>query len=537
MRGRGTVLKKGFPSLPGTFNIFPRYGGLGGDYRPPTGSGAAPRNLAPPFLSMDNILSVRELTERLRRTVEQRFPFVWVRGETTNLSRPSSGHIYFSLKEGDDLLNCVWFRGRQREQERFDPLTGEVWEDGPRPSLAATLVNGQAIICAGRLSVYGPRGGYQLIVELAQEEGQGRLAAALEELKRKLAALGYFDQSRKRPLPEHPARVALITAPTGAAVRDFIRISSDRGLGSAIRIYPSPVQGDEAPPRLVEAIEQANAEGWAELIVLIRGGGSLQDLWAFNDERVAHALFASRLPVLTGVGHEIDHSIADFVADRSAATPSHAAQLLWPERSVYVQRVDDAEALLEDAMQRQFTRLARNLDQELRALTLLSPSTRLQRQTERLDDAARRLDEAWNSRLAERRRTMEREYERLIRYGSNAPLDARLRDTEALAARLDLAAEAAFSRAQGGTENLLDRLDRLSSSLFTEHRHALERLALKLEGLNPRAPLERGYALARTRDGHVVKSIHELAPGRRILVEVRDGIAESEVVTLLPAQN
>ena len=330
---------------------------------------------------MDNILSVRELTERLRRTVEQRFPFVWVRGETTNLSRPSSGHIYFSLKEGDDLLNCVWFRGQQRERERFDPLTGEVWEEGPRPGLAATLANGQAIICAGRLSVYGPRGGYQLIVELAQEEGQGRLAAALEELKRKLAALGYFDQSRKRPLPEHPARVALITAPTGAAVRDFIRISSDRGLGSSIRIYPSPVQGEEAPPRLVEAIEQANAEGWADLIVLIRGGGSLQDLWAFNDERVAHALFASRLPVLTGVGHEIDHSIADFVADRAAATPSHAAQLLWPERSVYAQRIDEAEALLEDAMQRQFTRLARNLEQELRALTLLSPSARLQRQT------------------------------------------------------------------------------------------------------------------------------------------------------------
>lgn len=485
---------------------------------------------------MDNILSVRELTERLRRTVEQRFPFVWVRGETTNLSRPSSGHIYFSLKEGDDLLNCVWFRGQQRERERFDPLTGEVWEEGPRPGLAATLANGQAIICAGRLSVYGPRGGYQLIVELAQEEGQGRLAAALEELKRKLAALGYFDQSRKRPLPEHPARVALITAPTGAAVRDFIRISSDRGLGSSIRIYPSPVQGEEAPPRLVEAIEQANAEGWADLIVLIRGGGSLQDLWAFNDERVAHALFASRMPVLTGVGHEIDHSIADFVADRAAATPSHAAQLLWPERSVYAQRIDEAEALLEDAMQRQFTRLARNLDQELRALTLLSPSARLQRQTERLEDAARRLRDAWSFRLAESRRTMEREYERLLRCG-DALLDSRLRDTKELAARLTLAAEAAFSRAESGTEHLYCRLERLSPSLFTEHGHALERLTLKLEGLNPQAPLERGYALARTRDGHVIKSIHELAPGRRILVEMRDGAAESEVVTLLPAQN
>ena len=252
---------------------------------------------------------------------------------------------------------------------------------------------------------------------------------------------------------------------------------------------------------------------------------------------MAHALFASRLPVLTGVGHEIDHSIADFVADRAAATPSHAAQLLWPERSVYAQRIDEAEALLEDAMQRQFTRLARNLDQELRALTLLSPSARLQRQTERLEDAARRLRDAWSFRLAESRRTMEREYERLLRCGGDALLDSRLRDTKELAARLTLAAEAAFSRAESGTEHLYCRLERLSPSLFTEHGHALERLTLKLEGLNPQAPLERGYALARTRDGHVIKSIHELAPGRRILVEMRDGAAESEVVTLLPAQN
>ena len=349
---------------------------------------------------MDNILSVRELTERLRRMVEQRFPFVWVRGETTNLSRPSSGHLYFSLREGADLLNCVWFRGQQRESESFDPLTGEVWEGGPRPGIAATLENGREIICAGRLSVYGPRGGHQLIVELAQEAGQGLLAAALEELKRKLAARGYFDQSRKRPLPACPERVALVTAPTGAAVRDFIRISSERGLGSSIRIYPSPVQGDDAPPLLAEAIGQANAEAWADLIVLIRGGGSLQDLWAFNDERVARAIFESRLPVLTGVGHEIDHSIADFVADRSAATPSHAAQMLWPERSVYAQRVDDAESLLEEAMRRKFGRLTLRLTQELRALTLLSPARRLQRQRERLEDMIRRLDSGWNLRLA-----------------------------------------------------------------------------------------------------------------------------------------
>ena len=274
---------------------------------------------------MDNILSVRELTERLRQVVEQRFPYAWVRGEVTNLSRPSSGHVYFSLKEGDALLGCVWFAGRQKTHERFDPLTGEVWEGGPKPSLAHSLENGQEIVCAGRLSVYGPRGAYQMLVDLAQETGRGRWYLAFEELKRSLAAQGFFDQSRKRPIPDSPRRVALITAPTGAAVRDFIRIAADRGLGAGIRIYPTPVQGDDAPPRIVAALEEANRQGWAEVAVLIRGGGSIQDLWAFNDERVARAVFASRLPVLTGVGHEIDHSIADFVADKAAATPSHTA--------------------------------------------------------------------------------------------------------------------------------------------------------------------------------------------------------------------
>ncbi len=481
---------------------------------------------------MDNILSVRELTERLRHMVEQRFPFVWVRGETTNLSRPSSGHVYFSLKEGSDLLNCVWFRGQQRAQERFDPLTGEVWEDGPRPSLAATLENGQTVVCAGRLSVYGPRGSYQLIVELAQEEGLGMLAAALEELKRRLAALGYFDQSRKRPLPEAPKRVALITAPTGAAVRDFIRIASERGLGSSIRIYPSPVQGEEAPPRLVEAVEAANADGWAELIVLIRGGGSLQDLWAFNDERLARAVYESRLPVLTGVGHEIDHSIADFVADRAAATPSHAAQLLWPERSVYAQRIDDAETRLEEALQKNFRRMEQRMEQELRSLTLLSPEKRLQRQAERLKDAMIRLESAWRFRLLEARRTSAGLGERLIRYGENDPLAGRAMALTTLRSRLEKAVESVFSRSRNETENTALRLNLLYPSLFLEHERALERLALKLEGLNPLAPLERGYALARTCDGHVIKSIGELTPGRRIHVELRDGIAESDVVAL-----
>ena len=183
-------------------------------------------------------------------------------------------------------------------------------------SLAGTLRNGQQVICAGRLTVYAPRGGYQLVVELAQDSGEGQLHLALEALKRKLAEKGYFSLERKRPIPEHPHRVAVITAPSGAAIRDFLRLSGERGTGCEIRIHPVPVQDAHR----TEALDDENWRGWADVLELIRGGGSLQDLWAFNDERVADAVYRSRIPVVAGIGHEVDTSIADMVADLRAAS-------------------------------------------------------------------------------------------------------------------------------------------------------------------------------------------------------------------------
>ena len=459
---------------------------------------------------MDTILSVRELTERLRQVVEQRFPYAWVRGEVTNLSRPSSGHVYFSLKDGDALLGCVWFAGNQKSHERFDPLTGEVWEDGPRPSLARSLENGQELVCAGRLSVYGPRGAYQMIVDLAQESGQGKWYLAFEELKRSLAAQGYFDQSRKRPIPDSPRRVALITAPTGAAVRDFIRIASDRGLGSTIRLYPTPVQGDEAPPRIVAALEEANRQGWAELAVLIRGGGSIQDLWAFNDERVARAIFASRLPVLTGVGHEIDHSIADFVADKAAATPSHTAQLLWPERRSCAQRVDDAETALMVAVARRLTRSLRLLEEWERALSLLSPSARLARQSERLADAAARLLPALQRLLRERQTGLDTVLAALARIGGPDSPERRR-----------------------SLEERVQRLENAGRQRLALAGHSLESLSLRLTALDPHAPLKRGYALIRGRKGRLVRSVDDVAVDDMVNLEVRDGSIAARVTSAM----
>jgi exodeoxyribonuclease VII large subunit len=278
-----------------------------------------------------HVYTVRELTRAVKEVLEGQFPFLWVKGQVTNLSRPGSGHIYFALRDEDAVLNVVWFRSSQSVPSCLKP---------------ERIAQGMEVVCAGRMAVYPPRGGYQLIAELIQEEGVGRLHLEVEALKKKLAALGYFDPSRKRELPARVSRVAVVTAPTGAAIRDFLCLSRERGVAGAIRIYPARVQGEDAPGDIAAAMDRACRDGWAEVLVLIRGGGSLEDLWAFNTESVARAVHDSTLPVVCGVGHEIDISIADLVADVRASTPSHAAQLIWPERSTLLQAVDDMELAL-----------------------------------------------------------------------------------------------------------------------------------------------------------------------------------------------
>lgn len=448
---------------------------------------------------MDSILSVRQVTEKVRQAVEVRFPYLWVQGEVTNLSRPSSGHVYFSLKEGDDLLNCVWFRNQQKD-ESFDPLTGEVWEGGPRPSAARTMENGQTLICAGRLTVYGARGQYQMVVDFAKAGGLGLWHQEFEALKRRLAAEGLFDATRKRPIPREPRKVAVVTAPSGAAIRDFIRIAGERGLGSEIRIYPTPVQGEDAPPRIAEALRQAGEDGWAQVIVLIRGGGSAQDLWAFNDERVARAVYASPIPVLTGIGHEIDHSITDFTADLSAATPSHTAQLLWQERRAFEQLVDGLELSLTQAVERRMADLTALLEHRQRALGLLSPLERLRLQQEKLASSLRRMDAAMDAQFSSTARTLERLSLRLANAGEN---------------RLQLARREA--------ERISAPLSTLGRMIGLRQEHDLARLELRLQALDPFEPLARGYSMAMDEKGKFLRSVTQTKPGQRITVQMADG--------------
>lgn len=481
---------------------------------------------------MDAILSVRQVTERLRQAVESRFPYVWVQGEITNLSRPSSGHVYFSLKEDDCLLNCVWFK-RQQKDETFDPLTGEVWEDGPRPSLARIMENGQTLICAGRLTVYGARGQYQMIVDLAQTAGLGLWHQEFEALKRRLAAEGLFDTARKRPIPREPRRVAVITAPGGAAIRDFIRISSTRGLGAEIRIYPVPVQGEEAPPRIVEALDRAGRDAWAEVVVLIRGGGSVQDLWAFNDERVARAVYRCPIPVLAGIGHEIDHSITDFTADYSAATPSHTAQLLWQERHILEQHVDDMETALQNAVFRRLDALSLRLEHAARALALLSPSERLRLQKERLDVLERRMRTALESGMEHKSRTVE-QLQTTLR-GKDRLLDSLGASLDHLVLRLAGAGDEKLRQEEKKAEHAAAALRPLGRMIGLNEERNLTRLELRLQALDPFEPLRRGYAVACDEHGGILRSVTQTAPGRTLSVMLADGRILGTVTEVTPS--
>jgi len=484
---------------------------------------------------MDNILSVRELNQKLRQVLDIKFPFVWVKGEVTNCASPSSGHIYFSLKDGDDLLNCVWFRQNQKPQ-KFDPMTGEVWEDGPKQSIAHTLCDGQEIICAGRLTIYAPRGQYQLIVELAEQSGTGQLYATFEALKKKLATEGLFEAAHKKALPQKIKNIALITAPNGAVIKDFLRISKNRGMGSHIHLYPSLVQGEGASKMLIAALLQAqndyfdtNKKKKADVIVLIRGGGSIQDLWAFNDEALARAIYACPIPIITGIGHEPDHSIADYVADISVATPSHAAQILWQERSVLIQRIDDIERGLSDMVNSLLYHHEIQLKHATKNLLLLSPQNKLKSQIEQTKNLFVRLQNAiLRNYNFENMRT--KNLVQLLK-STRPPIAHEKIKTENLQKELQRSFFHALEKKEQAWDALNKNLLAQENILYSRYNQLLENMALQLALHNPLAPLEKGYILveAKAKDGKktIVRSVDNVQINDKLCLNFQDGFVDT----------
>lgn len=436
------------------------------------------------------VLTVSQLVGQLKKLAEERFDFVWVEGEVTGLRRPASGHVYFALKDQDALLRAVLFR-HQAALSRF------------------ALEDGQRVLCQGRLSVYPARGEVQLVVDSVEPRGAGALALAFEQLKRRLEAQGLFDQERKRPLPELPLKVAVVTSPSGAAIRDFLKVLHRRFAGVRVVVYPVPVQGDQAAPAMRQALVDLAEWGWPEVIVLTRGGGSPEDLWAYNDEALALAIAHSPIPVVSAVGHEVDITIADLVADLRAPTPSAAAELLVRPRADLLERLAGLRLRLGRAQGFLLERRRHRL-QALRH-DLGDPRRKLIDQRLRLDDLLGRATQALRDGLHRRQRRLWQMRLALLEQRPQRRLAALRLEQGRLAARLEHA----------------------GARLVLARRAALEQAQGRLRALSPLAVLGRGYALAWDQEGRLLRRAGQVAMGQAIRVRLAQGSLRARVEEVL----
>jgi exodeoxyribonuclease VII large subunit len=353
-------------------------------------------------------ITVSQLNRQVKSLLEKGLGRLWVEGEISNIARPASGHLYFSLKDASAQIRCAYFRQRQR---------------GPTISLK----NGDQVLAFGRVSLYEPRGDYQLIVEQVEPAGEGALKRQFEVLKKKLAAEGLFDEDRKQPLPDLPERIGVITSPSGAAVRDVLTVLGRRFPSIPVVIYPAAVQGDAAPGELIRALETAVRRDECDVLIIGRGGGSLEDLWAFNDEGLARAIADCPIPVISAVGHEVDFTIADFVADVRAPTPSGAAELVVPDRGDWLRAINSFATRIARLGQRALEDRGQSLDWLTRRLLRTSPQQRLLRQHERLHDVQRRMRLAIQQGVAQQRPALVSLWQRLEVAGNRNIADAQHR--------------------------------------------------------------------------------------------------------------
>jgi exodeoxyribonuclease VII large subunit len=411
------------------------------------------------------VLTVSELTQRLQAVLEERFPAVWVEGEISNYRVYGSGHAYFTLKDADSQIRAVLFRNRGR-RIKFEPA------------------DGLHVMAFGGIEVYSQRGEYQLVVELLEPKGLGALQLAFEQLKTRLQAEGLFDQARKRELPRFPRKIGIVTSPSGAAIRDILRVIGRRFGELHIVIAPCRVQGDGAAEEIAQGVRDLNLLGGVDVVIVARGGGSLEDLWAFNDEGVARAIAGSKAPVVSAVGHEVDYTIADFVADLRAPTPSAAAELVVREK----QAVVDSLAQLRARLERLAARPLRDLER-------------------RVDELTARLRRGMRGELG------------------------RAEHRVALATRA-LRASDPVARVAGDRHRLESLQARMIAVLHRRHdraRHALETAVGRLDSLSPLAVLGRGYSLTRTSAGEIVHNPSQVRVGDAIRVLLQRGSLEARV--------
>ena len=437
------------------------------------------------------VCTVSELSARIKAALEDRFPAVWVEGEISNLRTPSSGHAYFTLKDDAAQLRCVLFRGRGR-RVAFQP------EDGMQ------------VLAFGGLDVYLARGEYQLVVELLEPKGLGALQLAFEQLKRRLEAEGLFEAARKRPLPPFPRTIGIVTSPTGAAIRDMLHIIDRRFADLRILITPVRVQGEEAPGEIVRALRDLQEIPELDVVIVGRGGGSIEDLWAFNDERVARAIAACRVPVISAVGHETDFTIADFVADLRAPTPSGAAELVVREKLAVARALVDLYEGLKQAMAGRLARERARVDSVARRRVLTDAARALRDLYRRVDDLTARLTRGVR---AGRRQAAHR-----VSLARNA-----LRSLNPVA------------RIANGTALLSQLRGRLASAAghsVKASRHRFDAAVGRLDSLSPLAVLGRGYSLTRLASGAIVRSAAQTRPGDAVEILLHQGVLDARVERL-----
>ena len=439
-----------------------------------------------------DIYTITRLNREVRAVLEDSFPpSLWVRGEISNLARPGSGHLYFSLKDKHSQVRCAMFKSANRH-------------------LRAPLENGQEVLVRAGVSLYEGRGEFQLIVEYLEPAGAGALQAAFDKLKQRLLEEGLFAEEHKQPLPAFPGAIGVVTSPTGAALRDIIQVLGRRYAGAGVIIYPVPVQGDGAAQQVAQAIEEANRRAECDVLILARGGGSLEDLWSFNEEVVARAIYNSAIPLVSGIGHEIDFTIADFVADRRAPTPSAAAELVSPDSTALKSTLNNLYSQLH-------LRITGLLAGHLRNVTQLSkrlprPTYLLQNMTQRTDDLAVRLRLALDNGIALRRGRVNR-FAGIL--GSRNPLQ-----------------QLAGYRAKcSGLEKQLQ--NHLMRSL-QDRKKQLDYLSRSLKTISPLATLERGYAIVTDEDDNIVRRAEQLRENAEISTRFAKGSVRSTVKRINP---
>lgn len=431
-------------------------------------------------------ITVSQLNRQVKTLIEQGMTRLWVEGEISNLSRPASGHIYLSLKDDTAQVSAAWFRQRQR---------------GP----AIGFKNGDRVLAYGRVSLYEARGNYQLIIEQMEPAGEGVLKRRFDALKLKLAGEGLFDEDAKQALPTLPKRIGVITSPSGAAVRDVLSVLGRRFPAVPVVIYPAAVQGDAAPGELITALTTAVRRDECDVLILCRGGGSIEDLWAFNDEALARAISDCPLPVVSAIGHEVDFTIADFVADVRAPTPSGAAEIIVPSQSDWLRQISGLATRIARVGQRALEDRSQQLDWLGRRLVASSPATTLQRQRQSLREHSGRLSSAIRQQLLLQKNRLQENSSELMARSPALSVQRRI----------------------GQLQQIYQRLATSTDIIISDTNHKIALLGRALNSVSPLATLDRGYAIVKDeKSGNVLVNSSSISAGE----DIRAQLARGELV-------